>query len=401
MVTDDSLREKFLSVASHLNERQLRLLAAAEAKSLGHGGISRIARVVGISRPTITRGVNELNSAAPVFDRIRRAGGGRKKACDKEPSLLTELEKLVDPSSRGDPMSPLRWTCKSTRTLAAELNRRGHRISHASTAGLLKQLGYSLQANAKTREGGMHPDRDAQFRYIAELAGSRLKANLPVVSVDTKKKELVGLYKNGGRTYRPKGKPDEVKVHDFIDPEQGRAIPYGVYDVGRNQGWVNVGCDHDTAAFAVESIRRWWKGMGAKAYRGVRQLLICADGGGSNGYRVRQWKWELQRLADRTGLEISVCHFPPGTSKWNKIEHRLFSQISMNWRGTPLVSHEVIVNLIAATTTKTGLKVKAVLDKGCYETQIKVTDAQMKTIQLIAHEFHSEWNYTIQPRKSR
>jgi transposase len=401
MITDDYLREKFLSVASHLNERQRRLLAGAEAISLGRGGISRMARVVGISRPTITRGVNELNSAEPVLDRVRRPGGGRKKASDKEPSLLTELEKLVDPSSRGDPMSPLRWTCKSTRTLAAELKRRGHRISHAATAGLLKQIGYSLQANAKTREGGMHPDRDAQFRYIAELAGARLKANLPVVSVDTKKKELVGLYKNGGQSYRPKGQPDEVKVHDFIDPDLGRAIPYGVYDVGRNQGWVNVGCDHDTAAFAVESIRRWWKGMGAKDYRGVRQLLICADGGGSNGYRVRQWKWELQRLADRTGLEISVCHFPPGTSKWNKIEHRLFSQISMNWRGKPLVSHEVIVNLIAATTTKTGLKVRAALDRGRYETKIKVTDAQMKTIQLVTHEFHSEWNYTIQPRKSR
>lgn len=296
MYTDDSLRHKFFSVACHLNERQRRLLAAAEANSLGHGGISRVARVIGISRPTITRGVKELNAALPGSERIRLAGGGRKKAAEKAPSLLTDLEKLVDASSRGDPMSPLRWTCKSTRTLAAELERRGHRVSHASTAGLLKQLGYSLQANVKTREGGMHPDRDAQFRYIAELAGSRLKAKLPVVSVDTKKKELVGLYKNGGRTYRPKGKPDEVKVHDFVDPEQGRAIPYGVYDVGRNQGWVNVGCDHDTAAFAVESIRRWWKGMGAKAYRGARQLLICADGG------RQQW---LSRAAVEMGASAA------------------------------------------------------------------------------------------------
>jgi transposase len=399
MDTDEALRQKFFSVACHLDEKQRRLLAAAEAKSLGYGGISRIADVTGISRPTITRGVRELQSKRLLAERVRQAGGGRKKAFEKAPSLLTDLEELIEMSSRGDPMLPLRWTCKSTWNLAAELTRRGHVVSHALVSRMLKHLGYSLQANVKTREGGTHPDRDAQFRYIGERTGQRLKVGLPVVSVDTKKKELVGPYKNGGRTYRPRGKPEEVKVHDFVDKQLGKAIPYGVYDLAKNQGWVNVGCDHDTAAFAVESIRRWWVGMGVKEYPKARKLLICADGGGSNGYRVRQWKWELQGLADRTGLEITVCHFPPGTSKWNKIEHRLFSQISMNWRGRPLISHEVIVNLIAATTTKTGLKVKAVLDKGCYQTKVKVTDEQMKTIRLKQHEFHGEWNYTIKPRK--
>ena len=397
MNIDEQVRERFYAVACHLDEKQRRLLAAAEARSIGRGGISRVARIVGLSRPTITRGVKELESSEMPAHRIRRAGGGRKKTHEKTPSILTDLERLIELSSRGDPMSPLRWTCKSTLTLAAELTRQGQAVSHMVVGRMLKHLGYSLQGNAKTREGGNHPDRDAQFRHIGALAGRRIKAGMPVISVDTKKKELVGLYRNGGKTYRPKGKPEEVKVHDFMDKQLGKAIPYGVYDVAKNQGWVNVGCDHDTAAFAVESIRRWWAGMGSGAYGKARKLLICADGGGSNGSRVRQWKWELQKLADQTGLEITVCHFPPGTSKWNKIEHRLFSQISMNWRGRPLVSHDVIVNLIAATTTKTGLLVKAALDKGCYQTKVKVSDEQMRTIRLKPNAFHGEWNYTIQP----
>ena len=397
MNIDDQVRERFYSVAGHLDEKQRRLLAAAEARSIGRGGISRVARIVGLSRPTITRGVKELESPEVLAHRIRRVGGGRKKTYEKNPSILTDLERLIELSSRGDPMSPLRWTCKSTWTLAAELTRQGHAVSHMVVGRMLKHLGYSLQGNAKTREGGNHPDRDAQFHHIGALAGRRIKVGLPVISVDTKKKELVGLYRNAGKTYRPKGKPEEVKVHDFMDKKLGKAIPYGVYDLAKNQGWVNVGCDHDTAAFAVESIRRWWAGMGSGAYGKARKLLICADGGGSNGSRVRQWKWELQKLADQTGLEITVCHFPPGTSKWNKIEHRLFSQISMNWRGQPLVSHEIIVSLIAATTTKTGLLVKAALDNGCYQTKVKVSDEQMRTIRLKPNDFHGEWNYTIQP----
>lgn len=397
MNREESLRQRFFSVAGHLDERQRRLLAAAEANSFGDGGVSQVARIVGLSRPTIIRGKRELKAGLPLPGRVRAPGGGRKRKWDTTPSILTDLKELVDASSRGDPESTLRWTCKSTWTLAAELTRRGHKVSHMLVGRMLKQLGYSLQGNAKTREGDTHPDRDAQFRHIAHEAGKRLKADLPVISVDTKKKELVGNYRNAGKTYRKKGQPLEVKVHDFVDKELGKAIPYGVYDLARNQGWVNVGCDHDTAAFAVESIRRWWKGMGSKAYRGVRKLLICADAGGSNGYRVRQWKWELQKLADRTELEITVCHFPPGTSKWNKIEHRLFSHITLNWRGQPLVSHEVVVNLIAATTTKTGLKVKAALDKGRYQPKVKVTDEQMQTIQITPNGFHGEWNYTIHP----
>ena len=399
MNTDDQIRKRFASVAGHLDERQRRLLAAAEASSIGRGGVSRVARIVGLSRPTIIRGVKELESTHVLEDRVRRAGGGRKKTQEKNPAILADLERLIEMSSRGDPMSPLRWTCKSTWTLAAELTRQGHAVSRMVVGRLLKHLGYSLQGNSKTREGGKHPDRDAQFRHIGALAGRRIKAGLPVISVDTKKKELVGLYRNAGKTYRPKGKPEEVKVHDFMDKQLGKAIPYGVYDLAKNQGWVNVGCDHDTAAFAVESIRRWWFGMGSGTYGNARKLLICADGGGSNGSRVRQWKWELQKLADQTGLEITVCHFPPGTSKWNKIEHRLFSQISMNWRGRPLVSHEIIVNLIAATTTNTGLVVKAALDKGCYQTKVKVSDEQMKTIRMKLNAFHGEWNYTIQPHR--
>lgn len=398
MNREESLRQRFFSVAGHLDERQRRLLAAAEANSFGAGGVSQVARIVGLSRPTIIRGKRELKAGLPLPGRVRAPGGGRKRKCETTPAILTDLKALVDTSSRGDPESTLRWTCKSTWTLAAELTRGGHKVSHVLVGRMLKQLGYSLQGNAKTREGGTHPDRDAQFRHIAQEAGQRLKADLPVISVDTKKKELVGNYRNAGKTYRKKGQPLEVKVHDFVDKDLGKAIPYGVYDLARNQGWVNVGCDHDTAAFAVESIRRWWKGMGSKAYRGVGKLLICADAGGSNGYRVRQWKWELQNFADRTGLEIAVCHFPPGTSKWNKIEHRLFSHITLNWRGQPLVSHEVVVNLIAATTTKTGLKVKAALDKGLYQPKIKVTDEQMQTIQITPHGFHGEWNYTIHPR---
>ena len=315
MDTDEALRQKFFSVACHLDEKQRRLLAAAEAKSLGYGGISRMADVIGVSRPTITRGVRELESEGVLADRVRQAGGGRKKAFEKVPALLTDLEELIEMSSRGDPMLPLRWTCKSTWNLAAELTRRGHAVSHALVSRMLKHLGYSLQANVKTREGGTHPDRDAQFRYIGERTAQHLKTGLLAVSVDTKKKELVGPYKNGGQTYRPKGKPEEVKVHDFVDKQLGKAIPYGVYDLAKNQGWVNVGCDHDTAAFAVESIRRWWSGMGKEEYPEARKLLICADGGGSNGYRVRQWKWELQEIGGSNGLGDYRVPFPTGNEQ--------------------------------------------------------------------------------------
>ena len=352
----DPIKQRFSSLEPFLDERLRRLYAAAEAKALGHGGVSTVARATGVLRRAIGIGLQELGDPANRVEHIRKAGGGRKRTVDQDATLVHDLEQLVEPDSRGDPESPLRWTCKSVRKLAAELNRQGHQVSHRLVAELLQELGYSLQANRKTREGTAHPDRNAQFEHIHAQVEAYQGDGQPVISVDTKKKELVGDFKHGGRELRPQGDPELVRVHDFVIPELGKVTPYGVYDVTHNLGWVNVGIDHDTATFAVESIRRWWRLMGQPLYPAARQLLITADGGGSNGSRLRLWKVELQKLADETGLSIAVCHLPPGTSKWNKIEHRLFSYISQNWRGKPLISYEVIVNLIAATTTHTGSK---------------------------------------------
>jgi hypothetical protein len=399
MDADSGLAEKLTALLPYLNERQRRLFLAVEARALGHGGVARVARAAGVSRPTIQQGLRDLAGSMTAPERVRQPGGGRKKLGAQDPALLTTLEALVDPDSRGDPMSPLRWTCKSTRQLATALTQAGHRVSHTVVAELLDQAGYSLQAPAKTLEGRQHPDRDAQFQYLNEQVKTFLAAGQPVLSVDAKKKELVGAFKNGGQEWQPTGQPEPVNVHDFPDRHLGKAIPYGIYDVGRNAGWVTVGQDHDTASFAVASLRRWWQGVGADAYRGTERLLICADGGGSNGYRVRLWKVELQRFADATGLEITVCHLPPGTSKWNKIEHRLFAYISMNWRGRPLISHEVIVELIGATTTQAGLRVQADRDLGEYPTKVKVTDEEMAGLRLMPHAFHGEWNYTLAPAR--
>ena len=385
-----------------LDERSRRLVAAADCATLGRGGVSQVAKISGLSRPTLYKGMGELESVQSGGERIRRSGGGRKKASEKFPGLEAALEALVEPTSRGDPMSLLRWTTKSTRKLAKALKRVGFPISHQIVAETLARLNYSLQANAKTlEEGSQHPDRNAQFEHINRRATQFSVEHQPVISVDTKKKELVGNYKNGGSEWHGKGASPKVKVHDFIDPELGKAIPYGIYDVAHNQGWVNVGQDHDTSAFAVESIRRWWLRWGKEVYPKACQLLICADGGGSNGYRVRLWKKELQGLADETGLEIHICHLPPGTSKWNKIEHRLFSHISINWRGHPLTSHEVIIQLIASTTTKSGLKVVAEADPGKYPDKVKVTDGEMAALNLVRDSFHGEWNYALKPRSSR
>lgn len=400
MRIDQSLMGRMGALLPHLTERQKRLAAAAEAKAIGYGGVSLVAQATGMSRATIHRGLAELAGQELAPERSRRAGGGRKKLRDKDPLILKHLEALVAPTSRGDPESPLRWTCKSTRQLADALCRRGHMVGHSVVADLLKHLGYSLQANMKTlEEGSQHPDRDRQFRYINARVASYMRRGLPVISVDTKKKELIGQYRNPGAEFQPMGQPEKVRVHDFIDPEVPKAIPYGVYDVSKNLGWVNVGCDHDTAAFAVASIRRWWSAMGQHLYPEAGKVLICADGGGSNGYRIRLWKVELQEFADDTGLEVTVCHLPPGTSKWNKIEHRLFSHISMNWRGRPLVSHEVVVNLIASTKTKTGLKVKAKLDRRTYPAKVKVSEEQFAKVNLQPHTFHGEWNYTVRPSR--
>ena len=391
------LQRRVDTLFPHLTERQRRLSAATDARAIGYGGISQVARATGMSRATIHRGLAELDEAELPSERSRRPGGGRKRLRDRDPSVLQDLQALVDPSSRGDPMSPLRWTCKSTRQLAGALTHKGHVISHVTVAQLLRHLGYSLQANSKMlEEGSGHPDRDEQFSYINRQVSRYMRRRLPVISVDTKKKELIGRYHNKGRELQPKGKPEKVRVHDFIDPDMGKAIPYGVYDVARNVGWVNVGTDHDTAAFAVASICRWWKAMGQRAYPKAKKLLICADSGGSNGYRTRLWKVELQHFADKSGLDVTVCHLPPGTSKWNKIEHRLFSYISINWRGKPLVSHEVVVNLIAATTTAKGLKVKAKLDPNSYPTKVQVSKEAMQQLNLQPHDFHGEWNYTIE-----
>jgi transposase len=397
--TEAAIKQRYERVAPALNERTRRLVAASEAITLGRGGISAVSRATGLSRQVISQGIKELQDEEPTSSgRIRRKGGGRKKLVEKDPQLGVDLEHLVEPVTRGDPESPLRWTSKSVRKLAKELSEQGHQVSHELVSQLLYQLGYSLQANRKTLEGGTHPDRNAQFEYINTQAKAFLAAGEPVLSVDAKKKELVGDFKNGGHEWRPKGEPEEVRVYDFPLKELGRVTPYGIYDQGHNTGWVNVGIDHDTAAFAVESIRRWWNSVGKQQYPSAKRLLITADGGGSNGSRVRLWKWELQQLADEIGLGISVCHFPPGTSKWNKIEHRLFAWISENWRGKPLVSYAVILKLIAATTTEAGLTVQCQLDTNTYPTGRKVSDEEMTTLSLQQDLFHGEWNYTILPR---
>ena len=391
--------KKYRALLPHMDERQKRLIAAADAMVLGRGNVMRVAKAAGLSRPTIYKGMNELQSGRLTKGRTREPGAGRKPLTETNPQMMEMLEALVAPATSGDPMTPLRWTCKSTRRLAEELGRKGCAASHMTVAETLRSLGYSLQANVKTIEGTEHPDRDAQFRHINRAVERLLREGQPVISVDTKKKELVGRYKNAGQTWRPAGDPETVKCHDFIDPAVGKAIPYGVYDIGTDQGWVNVGCDADTAAFAVASIRSWWKRMGKRCYPHARELLVTADSGGSNGYRTRLWKVELQRLADELGLDIGVCHFPPGTSKWNKIEHRLFSHISMNWRGQPLVSHEVVVSLIGATTTSSGLRVKARLDRRTYPTKVRVSDEDMASIDLVPYSFHGDWNYTIKHRQ--
>ena len=392
---------RFEKLAPFLDERMRRLVAASESLAIGFGGTSQVSRQTGVSRRAIIRGIKELDEAPSVQGgRVRRPGGGRKRTVDKDASLKTDLERLVDPVTRGDPESPLRWTCKSVRKLAEELNRLGHQTSHRMVAELLHELGYSLQANRKTLEGSSHADRDQQFQHINQHVTEFLQQQQPVISVDTKKKELVGNFNNHGAELRPKGDPEPVRVHDFVIPELGRAAPYGVYDLANNSGWVSVGVDHDTSAFAVETIRRWWYRMGQQSYPQATELLITADSGGSNGSRVRLWKVELQRLADETGLELRVCHLPPGTSKWNKIEHRLFSFISQNWRGKPLVSHQVIVDLIAATSTKTGLKVRAQIDSNLYPSGLKVSDKQVAALHIERDAFHGEWNYKILPQVS-
>jgi len=400
VIDEAAIRTRYGALSAALDERSRRLFLGAEALAAGRGGQAAVARVTGASAATIRRGLVELGQPALTLDRgrIRRAGGGRKRSVELDPTLRRDLEALIEPATRGDPESPLRWTTKSVRRLAAELGRQGHGVSYRIVAQLLHEMGYSLQANRKTLEGTHHPDRDAQFSHLNAAVQLQLGWGGPIISVDTKKKELVGPFRNGGRELRPKGDPERVRMHDFVIDELGRASPYGVYDVAANQAWVSVGTDHDTAAFAVESIRRWWHTMGQPLYPDATRLLITADAGGSNGYRVRLWKLELQKLADETGLEIAVCHFPPGTSKWNKIEHRLFSAISQNWRGKPLVSHEVIVKLIAATTTRTGLRVRSELDTNRYPAGRTVSDADMGTLYLRPDAFHGEWNYSLLPR---
>lgn len=400
MIDEEAIRSRFDLLAPYLDEKTRRLMAATEAQVIGFGGISAVARSTGMSRPAISRGIEELKTPVEArHEGIRRPGGGRKKTVDVDPTLKEDLEKLINPTERGDPESPMRWTSKSVRHLAEELKQMGHQVSHRIVADLLHALGYSLQGNCKTLEGASHPDRDAQFENINRQAQEYLATADPVISVDTKKKELVGDFKNGGREWRPKGLPEKVKVHDFAEPELGRAIPYGVYDLATNSGWVSVGVDHDTSVFAVETVRRWWNSMGRERYPTAKRLLITADGGGSNGSRVRLWKVELQKLADELGIPISVSHFPPGTSKWNKIEHRMFSFITQNWRGKPLVSHEVIVNLIAATTTAKGLKVRAELDRAEYPAGRAVSKKEVAAVNIRRDSFHGEWNYTILPRE--
>jgi len=403
-VITEALSKKFNLLKGELDERSRRIWAATEALAIGHGGIKAVAKATGIAESTVLIGKNELDqgvSTKPTEGpsrRIRRKGGGRKPLTEFDDSLLAALDALVEPNARGDPMSPLRWTCKSTRNLAKELKREGHPVSHTKVAQLLRTLGYSLQGTRKTKEGSSHPDRNAQFEFIYEKVKSFQKVGHPVISVDAKKKELIGDFANKGKEYQPKGHPEPVRVYDFLDKNLGKITPYGVYDELTNSGWVSVGVDHDTAQFAVESIRRWWVRMGCKAYSEATELLITADGGGSNGSRCRLWKVALQKLVDETGLSISVSHFPPGTSKWNKIEHRMFSHITENWRGRPLISREVVVNLIANATTSAGLHIQAELDLNEYPTGIKVSDEQMKSLNLQPGNFHgTDWNYAIRP----
>jgi hypothetical protein len=400
MIDEAVIQRKYMAIKGSLDERSRRLWAAAEAREAGRGGFAAVVRATGMSSRTLARGLRELQSP-PVLPggRIRRSGGGRKPTKVLEPGLVEALDKLVEPSMRGDPESPLRWTCKATRRLAAELSNQGYQVSHTLVAQLLTEAHYSLQANQKNREGSHHPDRNAQFEHISREVVAHIQRGQPAISVDTKKKELVGDFKNGGREWQPKGQPEQVRVHDFVDPKLGKAILYGVYDLQRNVGWVSVGLTHDTASFAVATIRRWWRHMGQKAYPRAGSLLITADSGGSNGARVRLWKWELQRLADESGLTIRVCHLPPGTSKWNKIEHRLFSFISQNWRGRPLLTHATIVNLIGSTRTEGGLKVRCMLDRRVYPTKVKISETQMRTVNFRPDAFHGEWNYTIRPRQ--
>jgi len=398
------LRRRFVRLSAMMNEKLRRHWAACEALAMGRGGISAVSRLTGISRPTIRRGVAEVRAQMPTLaaeiERVRRPGGGRRSCTQTDPTLEKALRDLVESTTRGDPSSPLLWTSKSTRKLAMELAHRGHPVSHMTVARMLVAMDYSLQANRKTREGSEHPDRDAQFEHINAAVRTFQRRGQPVVSVDTKKRELLGDFKNSGREWRPQGSPQEVRVHDFRDPQLGIAIPYGVYDLARNEGWVSVGIDHDTAEFAVESIRRWWRRMGRRAYPKAKELLITADAGGSNGSRRRLWKLRLQTLADDLGLRISVCHFPPGTSKWNKIEHRMFCHITENWRGRPLTSRAVIVNLIGHTTTRQGLRVRAELDENSYEHGIKVSDTEFAAIRIRQDKFHGDWNYTILPRSN-
>jgi hypothetical protein len=396
-VTEAALGQMFATVMPLLDERQRRVLAGAQARALGRGGIRVVADASGLARSTVQRAVAEVDAGLDVAAPVRRAGAGRKRLIDRDPNLLSNLDDLVEPEARGDPMCPLRWTSKSTGNLADALAAMGHQVSPDTVGRLLVAMEYSLQATAKQLEGSQHPDRDAQFVYLSERVGEHLRAGDPVISVDSKKKEQVGQKANGGKEYQPKGRPERVDVHDFPDPEVPKAIPFGVYDMAANEGFVVVGDDHDTAAFAVATIGRWWDMVGSRAYPNARRLLITADAGGSNGYRVRLWKVELAKLAARSGLDITVCHFPPGTSKWNRIEHRLWSAVSMNWRGRPLTSHEVVVNLIGATTNKGGLKVQAHLDTGYYPQGIKITKAALASVPLTPHAFHGDWNYTVHP----
>jgi len=397
------IQGKYRSLEPELDERLRRQWAAAEARDLGWGGVTVVAQATGMSRTTVTAGLRELAlpeaERAAEANRVRRPGGGRKPLTETDPGLLAALEALIEPTTRGDPESPLRWTCKSTRRLADELTRQNHPVRARTVAKLLREADYSLQGNRKTREGASHPDRNAQFEYINARVQRFLKRDQPAISVDAKKKEKVGDFKNGGQEWLPKGEPEEVRVYDFLIKSLGKVTPYGVYDLLHNQGWVSVGIDHDTAQFAVNSIRRWWYEMGQQRFPRARELLITADGGGSNSSRSRLWKVSLQGLADELGIRLFVCHFPPGTSKWNKIEHRLFNFSTHNWRGRPLVSQEVIVNLIASTTTQTGLIVKAAIDKNRYPTKTKVTDEQLGRLRMKRHDFHGEWNYTLSPRK--
>ena len=399
MIDREQIHERFTAIAPHLDERARRLLVATEARAAGYGGIAAVSQATGVAPSTIARGLQDLAAEPPLAPgRVRRSGGGRKPLAADDPTLRADLLKLVEPDARADPMSPLRWTCKSLRRLADELAKLGHQVSRTVIGAMLKAEKFSLQGNRKTREGSEHPDRDAQFGHINTSVKTALAEQQPVISVDTKKKELVGDFKNAGRTWRPQGEPDEVQVYDFLSQALGRAIPYGVYDLAANAGWVSVGMSSDTAAFAVETIRRWWHDIGRQRYPDAQRLVITADGGGSNGVRVRLWKRELQHLANELGIDIEVHHLPPGTSKWNKIEHRLFSFISMNWRATPLVSYRVIVDLISATTTKTGLSVRCELNPTDYPKGIAVSDAEMEALNIVRDGFHGEWNYTMRPQ---